>query len=166
MHAALWIPQKEALDLGTLGGDQSEGFGINELSRVVGWFQDELGRTRPTLWRPTGAIIDLGTLSSGARHATVWYAAKGLPQDPIEQLETFIEGLLDDGLLNEGRANALLTKVDKAVKLMEKNPNAAIYVLNAFINQVEAFMRSGRLPEGYGETLIEIAEAFIDQLEG
>ena len=101
-----------------------------------------------------------------------------------------IESLLEEGLLNKGQANALIVKVENAIKSINKsntseksirkstsvneaatpgtneNSNGAIGPLNAFINQVNAFIISGSLPPEEGQSLINMAETAIILTEG
>jgi probable HAF family extracellular repeat protein len=53
------------VDLGTLGGNESRGFGINNAGQVTGWSQRTDGLTRAFLYTGTpgsgGAMVDLGT---------------------------------------------------------------------------------------------------------
>jgi probable HAF family extracellular repeat protein len=82
-----------AVDLGTLGGRDSEALAVNRYGLVVGQSQVRSGHRHPFLWR-AGRMIDLGTLggpdavavdvnstgqvvgasdtASGARHAFLW----------------------------------------------------------------------------------------------
>ena len=54
------------VDLGTLGGNESRGWGINNAGQVTGWSQRTDGLTRAFLYTGTpgsgGAMFDLGTL--------------------------------------------------------------------------------------------------------
>lgn len=54
----------EVIDLGTLGGDSSVAYSINDTGQIVGWAEDSEGNERATLFDPTGdgKNIDLGTL--------------------------------------------------------------------------------------------------------
>ncbi len=62
-HAALYS-NFQLTDLGTLGGDFSEGVAINGSGQVVGDSMLANGLTHATLWS-NGQIIDLGTLPGG-----------------------------------------------------------------------------------------------------
>lgn len=61
--------------------------------------------------------------------------------------------------LNNGNANALISKLENAKKDLEKGHiTAACNKLGAFINQVEAFIQSGKLTPAQGQPLIDCAE--------
>lgn len=49
-----------SLSVGTLGGDSSSAFGLNNASTVVGQADDALGVGRPYRWRPGQGLSDLG----------------------------------------------------------------------------------------------------------
>jgi hypothetical protein len=86
-------------------------------------------------------------------------------KDQIENLIARIEDLVAAGLLNQGNGNALTAKLGNALKSLEKgNERAAINKINAFINQVQAFIRSGKLPAVQGQILIDIANNIISDL--
>ncbi len=82
-------------------------------------------------------------------------------------LITTIENLYNDGLLNKGNANALISKIKNAIKSIEKgNTNAATGQIGAFTNEVEDFVENGVIPEDIGESLISEAEIVINQVNG
>jgi probable HAF family extracellular repeat protein len=89
-------------DLGTLGGDESEGFGVSaDGSVVVGWAYNAAGQWRAFRWTAARGMQDLGTLggdrsvalgvsadgsvvvgwarnAAGQGHAFRWTAARGM----------------------------------------------------------------------------------------
>lgn len=78
-HAAAWFGEPMAheppIDLGTLGGANSEAQEVAELGTIVGWAEDDLARQRPfridrALDRrggeSLGSMVDLGTLGGEA----------------------------------------------------------------------------------------------------
>jgi probable HAF family extracellular repeat protein len=103
-HAAVWQRpvtggEIRRTDLGTLGGANSYGFGIDELGRVVGSAQTRAGVLRAVIWRfdsrqrryvptdlgtlggrsseargidPLGNIAGTAELADGTRHMTLW----------------------------------------------------------------------------------------------
>jgi hypothetical protein len=78
-----------------------------------------------------------------------------------------VESLVNAGVLNQGQGNALIEKLEQAERRLNKeNKKTACNVLQAFVNQVEAFIKTGRLPEKEGQWLIETAKSVISQLCG
>jgi probable HAF family extracellular repeat protein len=94
IHAVIWPDPSTVLDLGTLGGDNSEAFDINDDGLVVGDSETTTGDTVAFVWRADLGIRSLGTLgganskafavnamgqivgesetSTGEVHATLW----------------------------------------------------------------------------------------------
>ncbi|MFC1760799.1 nitrous oxide reductase family maturation protein NosD [Planctomycetota bacterium] len=69
---------------------------------------------------------------------------------------------IDDNIEHKGTANSLKAKLDAAVKQLEKgNEKAAINILKAFINEVEA-QKGKKIDADFADQLIEWAEAWID----
>lgn len=68
-HAFLWQSGR-VRDLGTLGGAESEAFGLNDRGQVVGWANTSSGARHAFLWQ-SGHMRDLGTLGGSNSVATL-----------------------------------------------------------------------------------------------
>ncbi len=87
-------------------------------------------------------------------------------------IKTQIENLIDDVYilsdevgLNQGETNALISKLENALKSLEKeNIQAACNQMGAFINQVNAIFNSGRLTAEQRQVLIDVAQSIIVEL--
>jgi hypothetical protein len=83
----------------------------------------------------------------------------------IVELINDVQKLFDDGVLNNGQANALTSKLENVLdKLAKGNSNAAANQLGAFINQVEDFVNEGILTAEQGDQLIKAATLLIEAL--
>jgi len=83
----------------------------------------------------------------------------------IMELINDIQQLYDDGVLNQGQANALISKLENVLdKLAKGNSNAAANQLGAFINQVEDFVSEGILTAEQGDQLIKSATLLVEAL--
>jgi len=67
--------------------------------------------------------------------------------------------------LTQGERTSLVTKVVGAIADLERgNERSTAGILGAFIHEVEALERSGRLPAADAEALINSASNIVDQL--
>lgn len=85
----------------------------------------------------------------------------------IEEIQTLI-GLVEGLPLTVAEKNSLTVKLNAAINQLSKNPPnipPACGQLRAFINEVEALIKSGRLTEAEGEPLIDYAENIRTQLQ-
>ncbi|MEA2762347.1 MAG: hypothetical protein QOD47_1631, partial [Gemmatimonadaceae bacterium] len=93
-----FVVTPKTTDLGTLGGTDSEAFGINNVGQVVGWAFVPSGVEHAFLWTKASGMRDLGTLGgcsralaindnglvvgssytlAGEKHAFLWTATDG-----------------------------------------------------------------------------------------
>lgn len=91
------------------------------------------------------------------------------PPTPEAQLGAItheVERLVYKGELDQGQGNELNTKIEAAQRMMldKGNTTAACNLLQAFINQVQAYINAGTLPATKGQFLIGTANNVIGQL--
>ena len=83
------------------------------------------------------------------------------PSLQIAAIGAAVELLESGGALRTGLANALSAKLDAAISEVNDQPLAAANILGAFVNQVTALVRTGRLNAEDGASLISAAEDVI-----
>jgi hypothetical protein len=89
------------------------------------------------------------------------------PQQGIAGLIERIRDLVDRGVLNGGQGNALIAKLEAALRQLDRGkPQTAINQLEAFINQVNALIGGGVLPAEEGQPLLAAATAILAALVG
>lgn len=126
---------------------------ITDCTNCVDWFD------------PTSSICsnpeDLFSWDQG--HVTA--AVQQLIGDAITvaMLKDQVLHLTKEGVLSGGNSNALLAKLDGAYrKLEDRKPETAANKIQAFANQVEAFVRTGRLSAEQAELLLVGAYGIVD----
>ena len=81
---------------------------------------------------------------------------------PIPDIKLVMEEVADIETINDGQANALLSKLQNAINKIESNQiNGAIGSLKAFINQITVFINSGKISPEVGNPLIEAVNNII-----
>jgi YVTN family beta-propeller protein len=81
-------------------------------------------------------------------------------QDPVDSLIAQVTALVTGGTLTQGQANGLISKLAEArAKLDRGKSSPACNQLNAFINQVNGFVRNGSLTEAQAQRLNEAVNA-------
>jgi hypothetical protein len=102
------------------------------------------------------------TDSSGNAGICTFAVTVQSPQQTSGGLIGLIQALVNQGVLNQGQGNSLITKVNGAIQKMDQgNNNAARNQLQAFINEVNALMNSGTLTAAQGQPLIDAANNII-----
>lgn len=142
--------------IGGPGPDQGAGVVFDSVGkiRVTGSFSETItfgaGETNETELTSTG----------GQDIFLAMYGASAGPS--IEGLIDEITGLQDQGILAPGLESALIEKLEAAAASLGRgNVNAAAGQLRAFTNQVSALLRSGQLPAGAGQSLIDAANQIL-----
>ncbi|HJQ26738.1 MAG TPA: FG-GAP-like repeat-containing protein [Blastocatellia bacterium] len=110
----------------------------------------------------TTTVTCVATDTSGNTNACSFPVTVLSPQQSSNLLIGTIQALVNQGVLNQGQGNALIVKVQGAIQKMDQgNNNAARNQLQAFINDVNAMMSSGKLTAAQGQPLIDAANNLI-----
>ena len=84
----------------------------------------------------------------------------------IREVIAFIQGLVDAGDMAANNANPLINKLETAIASLEKlNGNPAVNKLEAFLNQLEAAAKTGKISSEDAEKIVEMVEDIIDLIE-
>jgi hypothetical protein len=103
-----------------------------------------------------------GTFMVPARTTAVFEFA---PQEMLRSLIDKVEALVEAGSLNHGQGNALIVKLEAAIKDLDKGkPGTALNVLDAFSNQVTDFVAEGVLTPDEGQDLLDAVHAIMHQI--
>lgn len=129
------------------------------------------------LW-DDGAMIDLGAVRAGhnseARSisetgrvvgsagdlATVWTieTSPATPEEATEAIVADVGTLVSEGVVSEGRGNALLSQLDAITRQLNAgNTRVAVRLLESFMDQVSAMIASGQITDAEGQALIQLA---------
>jgi hypothetical protein len=85
----------------------------------------------------------------------------------IQVLQSVVTELVDIGVKLPADGNSLQVKLNAALSAVTKgNSHAAIDAVNAFSNQVSAFIHNGTLTAAQGDPLVDLASALIGALGG
>jgi len=107
-----------------------------------------------------------GTLSVPGRTAAVFWAERPASEQ-VDLLIADVEALIAAGSVNGGQGNALLVKLEGALaKLAAGMPGVAANKIEAFRNQVEAFVAGGVLTAEEAQPLLDAIAVLLAQLAG
>jgi hypothetical protein len=113
-----------------------------------------------------------GTLADGTYITSLIYLYNGaqisqvvLHNDPFLALTAQVKSLADAGTLGAGNTNALLVKLTAAQTAAASGDVAGERdALTAFLNQVKAFVRTGKLTAAQGTALTGAAQGILNSL--
>ena len=99
---------------------------------------------------------DARLLIGGTRSATLTLTIL-TPAQALPNVITTIEGLQAAGVLNHGQANSLIVKLNHAIDSLNSKPDqpTACNQLQAFINEVNAYVSAGILTQAQADTLLD-----------
>ena len=107
------------------------------------------------------------TTTSGERHTIFWtvYLTYVPPEEQIQSIIIEVLNLTNMGILNQSQGTAFITKLEAAGRLPDKGDIPAVCnLLDAFINQVAAYMNAGVLSETEGQSFIDSPNSPVSQL--
>ncbi len=103
--------------------------------------------------RPQGSGCDIGAFE---------YVT---PIPPVEWIEITLQSFVDNQVLTQHQADVLINHIYRAEDMVARgSTNAACNKLDAFINQVQAYVNSGRLTVEEGQSLIDYALSYQEDL--
>ena len=114
-------------------------------------------------WNPEAVLIQSGCNQGGSGGTGQVSGSSSLAN-----LKGQVTGLVESGRLAPNHEQSLQAKLNTALEQMEQgNPSEAIGALGAFINQVQnAYVPTGKLSPEDGQSLVETAQALLQELGG
>jgi len=111
-------------------------------------------------WNTSSPILQLFKKTSGGCDG-----GSSSPELLIEETIAKVIQMINEDKLDEGEATSLIQKLEAAVKKLGDGKDKAAYnMLQSFINQIEAFIKSGVLTSEEGQRLIDSARTVQDDL--
>jgi hypothetical protein len=147
------------VDLSLSGLPSGASASFNPTSGTAGGFSSTLTvstlnappGTYPLTLTGTDARASIGGTRTANLSLTILTPAQAIPAviDTLEDLETA-------GVLNHGQANSFIVKLNHAIDSLNSKPNqpTACNQLQAFVNEVNAYVQSGKLTQAQADTLL------------
>jgi probable HAF family extracellular repeat protein len=189
-RAFIWTGATGMQDL-RVAGVEAFAYGINDLEQIVGTRSPTSGESVPFFRSETAGSIDLpinGGISSAAwalngrgqvagwadnasqpygGRASLWtiHFTPPTSEERLLDLQRNVNNLVQSGLIRLSTANPLLAKLDAVNKQLNvRDYSSAERLLDAFIAQVDAFVRAGLLSRKDGDSLILSAQEIQSSL--
>jgi probable HAF family extracellular repeat protein len=186
LHAFLSTPTGPLTDIGTLGGSYSTAFGINTAGQIVGSATTVGDAALHGFLYSGGTILDLNNMIGSASGWTINNASAindngqilanatftdgsshSVRLDPPTLSAQILTGLLSDPslALTAGQVSSLSDKLSNVLSSIQAGQSKpAVNQLNAFINAVDAQVKTGKLTAAAGAELKTAAKAMIAAL--
>ena len=104
----------------------------------------------------TGDITIRATDSGGLFVEDTFTVTVLSAQEQMELIQQDVQDLVAADVLNGGQGNSLTTKLDAATGSLDRGKiTTGVNQLNALINQINAFIKTGKLSESDGQALID-----------
>jgi hypothetical protein len=145
--------------LGGSGLDAALEVAVNASAVAIGGVTASSDFPVVNAWDPTfnGGSFDLFVAKIDGSSLT--------PQAAIQQIINSVNDLQNAGALNGGQANALTAKLEAAIQQLDKgNSTPAANQLEAFVNQLDAFVKTGVLTAAEAQPLAAAANCNLAQL--
>ncbi len=141
--------------------DYGDGSGLEPLSLVGKGFALRHVYVAPGSYTVTVTVRDD---DGGVGAATATVVIETLVQ-ATRDIERTIGGLVASGTIEPGTANALTVKLEAAIAQLQRNNTTPVEnVFAAFVNQVNALVRSGRLDSAAGQSLLDAVRRIVNSL--
>jgi YVTN family beta-propeller protein len=152
---------------GGSGIESTGGLTLTEISKIPVGMSPQ-GMTINTFDNELYVVNELGTTGSTGSVTKVTICCAGRsPSDDIVALALYIQGLINTGAISQTDGKTLINKLNDALANVATGKNkTAINDLNTFINKVNSSMKTGKIPKGPGQKLIDDANAIIAKLNG
>ena len=147
-------------DTWTATANYGDGSGPSSLSLTGNAFSLSHAYATAGTFTVTVTVNDDDTSGAGSQTVSVLSAGEG-----VDSLTTDVKEMIEEGILSGASGGSLVSKLDAALKQINlANGQAAAGQLRAFINEVNALVRSGRLTAADASELTAFTARLITSL--
>lgn len=146
-------------------GSLDNGFGSG--GKVITDFLGSADSVSDIALQRDGGIVAAGSAhdSSGLPNFALarYQGSLPTPQGTIEYLIVDVNFLVGTGALTDREGNSLITKLEAALQKLDRGLSAVVH-MQAFANQVQNLLQSGRLTSEQAQPMIDEASAVISRI--
>lgn len=133
---------------------------------LVSWL-NTLAGTGQQIATPAGTFVKIAAGGYSGFSLAISTSVSQTPPELVEALQVQVHELMQAGAPSQGNGRALLAKLEAAHRALARGDiQAAVGALNAFVNQVAAFVSTGALTPAQGQSLNDAAQAILVDLSG